>query len=871
MELKSYQKDVMCNLSSYLDCVNNTSNLFAAWEEYWSRQDIGVGFGGVPTYNNAIKGVPHVCLKVPTGGGKTFMACASVKRIFDEMPKDKPRVVVWLVPSDSILNQTIKTLSDVNHPYRQRLEADFAGRVGVYTKEQLLNGQNFSPDTVREMLTVCILSYGSLRIDSKKKDVRKVYQENGNLLRFAEYFNDQEALLADTPDTALIQVLRQLSPVTIVDESHNAGSDLSVEMLNRLNPSFVLDLTATPRKNSNILCYVDARELKKEHMVKLPVVVYNRTSRQSVIQDAIQLRGSIEQQAKSQEVAGGEYIRPIVLFQAQPNLKGKETDTYQKIKQTLIEIGIPEEEIAIKTSKIDDINSVDLMSKDCKIRYIITVNALKEGWDCPFAYILASLANKTSAVDVEQIVGRILRQPYAKIHSASLLNTSYVLTCSNDFRNTLENIVSGLNKAGFSRKDYRIGEITSEIQTDKTDVPQDQAEQLEMPIVNQQEDDFSDVSVEEVRINIEATDENSNKHVADMIQQATTQTQQYNSVAESNDAFGFTGGELGDMLTQNAIQDCYKESVSELRIPQFFMKTTPDLFGDEYELLEPENLSEDFTLTNQDSQISFELATGEMYRVDLQEQGDAVPKYKRASKDESEYLRVYLAQLPPETKIKSCTDMICGYLNKNDRYATSDINAYVRRIVENMTEDEIAAMETAIPVYAKKIKQKIETLEDAYREQQFYKWLDSGKVVCRENYEFPLVITPAYTTDSIPCSLYEAEKNDMNNFESRVLDYVVGLENIQWWHRIIDRKGFRINGFTNHYPDFVVKTKSGKIVMIETKGDDRDNGDSKRKLKLGRHWATQSGGNYRYFMVFDHISLEGAYTVDGFIDVMKNL
>lgn len=93
------------------------------------------------------------------------------------MPTGKPQVVVWLVPSDSILTQTIRTLSDVDHPYRQRLDQDFAGRVGVYTKEMLLNGQNFSPDTVREMLTVCVMSYGSLRIDSRKKDVRKVYQE----------------------------------------------------------------------------------------------------------------------------------------------------------------------------------------------------------------------------------------------------------------------------------------------------------------------------------------------------------------------------------------------------------------------------------------------------------------------------------------------------------------------------------------------------------------------------------------------------------------------------------------------------------------------------------------------------------------------
>lgn len=143
-------------------------------------------------------------------------------------------------------------------------------------------------------------------------------------------------------------------------------------------------------------------------MVKLPVVVYNRTTRQSVIQDAIQLRGSIERQAIAEEETGGKYIRPIVLFQAQPNTS-EESETFDKIKTMLIDMGIPAEQIAVKTSKVDDLGKTDLMSRDCPIRYIITVNALKEGWDCPFAYILASLANKTSQVDVEQILGRILR------------------------------------------------------------------------------------------------------------------------------------------------------------------------------------------------------------------------------------------------------------------------------------------------------------------------------------------------------------------------------------------------------------------------------------------------------------------------------
>lgn len=114
-------------------------------EKYWGNKDIPVGFNGVPYYQNKIENTPHVCIKVPTGGGKTFIACSAVKTIFEHFPVNKPKVVVWLVPSDSILTQTLRTLSDVNHPYRQRLDMDFAGRVGVYTKEMLLNGQKFFP------------------------------------------------------------------------------------------------------------------------------------------------------------------------------------------------------------------------------------------------------------------------------------------------------------------------------------------------------------------------------------------------------------------------------------------------------------------------------------------------------------------------------------------------------------------------------------------------------------------------------------------------------------------------------------------------------------------------------------------------------
>lgn len=880
MELKTYQKDVLKKISSYMKCLNDSTGIFSAWKKYWDEQDISIGLDGVPAYKDTITGVPHVCAKVPTGGGKTYLGCAALKRIFDEMPTSKCKVVVWLVPSEPILNQTIKNLSDTNHPYRQKLEHDFAGRVGIYTKEMLLNGQNFSPDTVREMLTVCILSYGSLRINNLNKDIRKVYQENGNLIRFAEYFKDKSVLLADTPDTALIQVLRSLSPVIIIDESHNAESELSIEMINNLNPSFIFDLTATPKNNSNIVSYVNARELKKENMVKLPIIVYNRTSRQSVIQDAIQLRGCIEKQAIEAEKKGGAYIRPIVLFQAQPNINA-ESETFDKIKKMLIAIGIPENEIAIKTSEIDDLKKVDLLSKDCDIRYIITVNALKEGWDCPFAYILASLANKTSKVDVEQIVGRILRQPYAREHKAPLLNSSFVLTCSADFHSTLENIVRGLNNAGFSKKDFRVGtlKLTECEDTISNGEQETKFEQQELfcaqedSIVLGEKDSFEDIATDEIKNIIGEIKDDPEKSVADMITTAEKQAEEYNTSIADADLSAFIWGELGEMLNQNNIQEQYRETIGDIKIPQFYFQTTPDLFGNDFELLEPENLSDGFSLSGQNAEISFELATGEMYQVDIQEQGEAVPKYKKANKAENEYIREFLAKLPPERKIANCVDIICKQINRNDRYAATEIADYVRRVVENMTDDEMSAMETNIPVYALKIQKKIEKLEYVYREDLFYKLIDSGKIVCKESYNFPPVITPSVTTNAIPYSLYEAEKNDMNDFENNVIDTVVGLGNVEWWHRIIERKDFRINAFINHYPDFIVKTKNGNIVLIEAKGDYLDGDDSKTKLKLGREWQSQAGRLYRYFMVFKDKELgeQGAYTLDKFVEVMKNL
>ena len=249
-------------------------------------------------------------------------------------------------------------------------------------------------------------------------------------------------------------------------------------------------------------------------------------------------------------------------------------------------------------------------------------------------------------------------------------------------------------------------------------------------------------------------------------------------------------------------------------------------------------------------------------------------KYKKVKQDDSEYIKNFISKYPEEKRVNLCVDSICHQLNRNNRIASAHLMEYVKRIVGVMDKDGIAAMQSNVPTYAHKIGKKIEALEDDYREEQFFKWLDSGKVICKESYLFPEIITPAQALDAVPCSLYEAEKDDMNPFERHVLDVIVSLDNVRWWHRIIERKGnsFRLNGFINHYPDFIVMTKKGNVILVESKGSHLDGDDSETKLRLGRAWQAHAGSRYRYFMVFKDKTIgQGSYKLDNFAEVMKNL
>ena len=208
MELKTYQKNVIGDLRRFLALLTEKQSIPVAYRTLWEEKNVIVGMNFMQPYNSVIPGVPHVCLKVPTGGGKTFIAASAIKTIFDSIPNIQAKAVVWLVPSDAILTQTYNALTNPAHPYRQKIDVDFGSRAEVYSKTQLLNGQNFNPTTVTEQLSVFVLSYDSFR--TSKKEGRKAYQENGNLAPFAKSMSDPNILLEDTDETSLVQVVRSL-------------------------------------------------------------------------------------------------------------------------------------------------------------------------------------------------------------------------------------------------------------------------------------------------------------------------------------------------------------------------------------------------------------------------------------------------------------------------------------------------------------------------------------------------------------------------------------------------------------------------------------------------------------------------------------
>lgn len=411
-------------------------------------------------WDGAGQPIPNVCLKVPTGGGKTLLAAAGVGGILSTHLRRSAGLVLWVVPNEAIYRQTLKALANRDHPYRQLLNVAGAGRVKVLEKHSPLTRL----DTDSHLCVMLLMLQSAAR---QSKETLKFFRDRGNVLGFLPGEDDIEAhwtLLQQVPNldayaatglsaaearaqkgaivkSSLGNVMRLLRPVVVIDEGHHAYSETALKTLDGFNPAFMLELSATPRvaagagSGSNVLVDVRGTDLDEAEMIKLPIQVDVRTwaDWQSCLSEAATQLDALQSEAETLRAETARYIRPILLVQVERTGADQREAGFvhaDDARAYLLQLGFNEREIAIKTSERDDLKApenIDLLSPACELRAIITKQALQEGWDCPFAYVLCALAAGRNLAAMTQLIGRVLRLPQAAKTGRAALDACYVL------------------------------------------------------------------------------------------------------------------------------------------------------------------------------------------------------------------------------------------------------------------------------------------------------------------------------------------------------------------------------------------------------------------------------------------------------------
>ncbi|MGB1279208.1 MAG: DEAD/DEAH box helicase [Vibrio cyclitrophicus] len=523
MELKDYQNGVLDKLDYYLKKLADTKEEaedFVAFQKMkgkearltdyakdtWEalvqerRIDLLKDKSGnlvpapyVTRFDGLERPIPNVCLKVPTGGGKTLLGVAAVERLQTDLFTQQTGMVLWVVPSDAIYKQTWKQLANREHPYRQMLERASGGRVKVLEKNDAFTKR----DTDENLCVMLLMLQSSAR---QSKETLRMFRDSGRFTTFFPIEDDttaNEALLSsirnldcnDLSDygwqegiapgsvsvkQSLGNVLRMVRPVIIVDEGHKAYSETARETLCGFNPKFILELSATPNANgkhhSNVLVNVSGQALKDEQMIKLPINLINedKSEWKHTLSLAHAKLAELEQDAGQLQNETGRYIRPIMLIRVERTGKDQRDSAFvhaEDAREYLMEkLGVNENEIRLKTSDKDELGDDDLLSEMCPVKYIITKDALREGWDCPFAYVLTVLSKMTAKTAITQMIGRVLRQPHARLTQKPSLDECYVYTFDQDVMEAVAGVKQGLEEEG-------MGDVANQVKASEANKP----------------------------------------------------------------------------------------------------------------------------------------------------------------------------------------------------------------------------------------------------------------------------------------------------------------------------------------------------------------------------------------------------------------
>ena len=846
--LKQYQERCLEALSNYLRRANQVGAKMAFMEA--TEQS----YHSVPQ----LPGLPYVCVRVPTGGGKTVLSANAVGIAAKDFLNVEQCLVLWLVPTNTILTQTLDALRNRAHPYREAIESHFPGRISAISLKEALSIQR--GDLEGETIII-VSTLAALRVEDTEG--RKIYETAGALQHHFEGLT--EVQLAELEKLngngfiaySLANILRLHRPVIIMDEAHNARTKLSFDSLARFNPSCIVEFTATPdqkRIPSNVITHVSAAELKAEAMIKLPIMLKTCAQWKDAVGEAVEKQAELQRAAAAEEKETGEYLRPVVLFQAQPKSSTGEPVTVEVLKKCLLEdFDIPEDQIAIATGEKYELDDVDVSSRTCAIRYIITVAALKEGWDCPFAYILCSVANLGTSTAVEQILGRVLRLPQVTWKKHVELNNAYAFVTSQRFVDAADSLTDALVDSGFAKF-----EAERMVEPDKElSFPPDEGPLFSQPVI------------EAVTAAPDLTP--LPKELKDKVRFEPAKMQVV-----------YVGPPMQE-TEKKALQKCFEKSEDRQAVEKLCLKSNgkpswPAALGEklsiprmgirldeQLELFEDQFLAAPWDLADCDpvldeKEFPIQQAASQVGVVDVTDKGKIEYHFVQELHKQLLLLDLHGPKTPAELAL-----WLDRAIDHPD-IVQAQSGPFLGKLVLSLISKRGATLEQLVSARFRLKDAAAEKLRDyrrqavtqAYRQMTLLDTETPLEVSAEICFTFPLTVYPASRFYIGPIRFkkhYYELPGDMNGEEASCAALIDSSPTVQYWVRNLVRDGYAFwlqTSTDKFYPDFVALLTDGRYLAVEYKGAGWiDNKDTEEKKLVGELWEARSKGTCVFRLVGD--------------------
>lgn len=857
LSLKVYQQRALSSLAQFLEDARLTGPA-SAFEK-------NVDPGLVTTYKPmpGMEATPYVCLRIPTGGGKTVMGAHIIQAAGDAYLERTYPLVMWMVPTTQIKTQTLEAFKDPRHPYRQELDDAFGGKVAVFDVEDFTH---IRPADLGTKVCVVISTMAALRVENQ--DGRKVYEHHEDLeSHFAGSVSDLPYLEQNPSGKAIASfanLLKLHGPLVITDEAHNANTPLSYEVYQRLGAKLVVELTATPEATkSNVLVSVSAFELKVANMIKFPVVLKEHVGQwEAAVGSAVARRNELGKTALNEP----DYIRPILLVQAE-NAKG--TATVEEIKRHLIDNEkVPEKAIAIATGDQREIDGVDLFAKDCPIEVIITKQALKEGWDCSFAYVFCSVAQVKSDKDIQQLLGRVLRMPYATRRKQEAMNKAYAHVTTTHFNLAAAELTKSLIDIGFNPL-----EAVGAVQREPTPGPglglQGGANPVPTPpkttVAVSKRPDLTNVPERDQGNVVFVPNEEGKGGTVEITGELDDSTVEAITLAAPAKEREDVAATIERHQIASKAVKAPSQNGAVFSVPRLCVMEQSEL-----EFIEsgavPPGFTWDLLAYPPDlSSLKFN-ADSQTFEVDLV---DEKVTYTKIDDDVNTYL-------PGFAKDRTEADLV-GWLDQKIRDPAVKqpvLREWVRRAISGLSQDRGFSLSQLLNgqfVLRRKLSEqlqlaKVEALKDGFQQALFG---DAADVVVSDEpdamftYPADMTLYPAHSY--YQSGTYRFRKHYypfVGDLQWKTAGGKVGeeflcaqaidqLDEVEFWVRnLVDRSQFWMpTAKQRTYPDFVARLKDGRLLVVEYKGGDRYSSDSeKEKRMVGELWATKSKGKGIYLM-----------------------